>query len=293
MAKQTLTRHEDNKEVIPLANGRQLELSRPLVMGTLNVTPDSFSDGGRYVSRSWAVGHALEMESEGADIIDVGGESTRPGATLVEADEEIRRVLPVIEGIRKASGIAISVDTYKAATARAALEAGADIINDISGLRFDPEMAPLAARRKVPVVVMHMLGTPATMQDDPRYDDCVQEILGFFEERLEFCEAQGIERTRIIVDPGIGFGKRLSDNVEIFAGLGRFKQFGVPLLVGPSRKGFINMLHPAGKAPDHRLGGSIAAVVTAVLNGADIVRVHDVDQTVEALAVVQAIRENS
>ncbi len=288
--KQTLTRGEESKAVIRLANGRQLPLSRPLVMGTLNVTPDSFSDGGRFVSRSEAVGHALEMESEGADIIDVGGESSRPGAKPVGAADEMRRVLPVIEGIRKATDIPISIDTYKAETAQAALDAGADIVNDISALRFDEGMASLIAERKVPVVLMHMQGTPRDMQKNPQYEDCVAEILAFFEERLEFAQEQGIAKPNIIIDPGIGFGKRLPDNLDILHSVARFKALGQPVMIGASRKRFIEMLHPTGKEAADRLGGSIAAIVMAVAGGADIVRVHDVDQTVEALKVLQGVR---
>ncbi|HOD65650.1 MAG TPA: dihydropteroate synthase [candidate division Zixibacteria bacterium] len=290
MSRETLTHDGTSGRAIRLADGRRLSLARPLIMGTLNVTPDSFSDGGRHTSRSMAIGRALEMEGEGADIIDVGGESTRPGAAPVDVDEEMRRVLPVIEGIRKASDIPISIDTYKAITAKAALDAGADIINDVSGLRFDEEMAGLVAARGVPVVIMHMKGTPRDMQKNPRYDDCLAEITAFFRERIVHAERQGIAPAQIIIDPGIGFGKRLEDNLEILANLGRFRDLGFPLLVGPSRKRFIAMIHPSSKPADQRLGGSIAAVVAAALGGADIVRVHDIDQTMEALRVAQALR---
>jgi len=280
-----------NQAEIRLPRGRQLSLGRPLVMGTLNVTPDSFSDGGRYNSRTAAIGHALEMEAEGADLIDIGGESTRPGAASVEAEEEIRRVLPVIEGIRKASDIAISVDTYKEATARAAIGAGADIVNDISALRFDPFMVELLAEKNVPVILMHMKGTPRDMQTNPHYDDCLTEIGEFFAERIAFATSHGIDESNIILDPGIGFGKRVEDNLAILAGLRRFRSFERPILVGASRKRFIEAMHPTGKRADQRLGGSIASVVAAVLNGADIVRVHDVDPTVEAIRIITAMGE--
>jgi len=283
------TNSDENRPELQLPRGRRLRFNRPLVMGTLNVTPDSFSDGGRYNNRTAAIGHALRMEAEGADLIDIGGESTRPGAAPVEAEEEIRRVLPVIEGIRKASDIPLSIDTYKEATARAALDAGADIINDISALRFDPYMADLLAEKKVPVILMHMKGTPRDMQKDPHYDDCLAEIEAFFEERLAYTTGHGVESSAIILDPGIGFGKRLEDNLAILGGLRRFRRFGRALLIGVSRKRFIEALHPAGKRADQRLGGSIAAAVAAVLNGADMVRVHDVDPTVEALRVITAM----
>ncbi len=291
MTKHADTDKQERRAVLRLPGGRTLSLASPLVMGTLNVTPDSFSDGGRYTSRALAIGRALEMEGEGAAIIDVGGESTRPGAIPIEAEEEMRRAVPVVEGIRRASNIPISIDTYHAVTARAALDAGASMVNDISALRSDPAMAPLVAERGVPVVLMHMLGTPRTMQNDPQYDNCVEEIGLFFRDRVAYAAAQGIQETRIILDPGIGFGKRLTDNLEILAHLRKLRAIGFPLMVGASRKRFIAMVHPSGKAPDERLGGSIAAAVAAVMNGADLVRVHDVAQTVEALRVVQAMRE--
>jgi len=290
MAKRTLVRREEIKRVIPLAGGRELPLSRPLVMGVLNVTPDSFSDGGKFDTMDVAVEYALRMAQDGADIIDIGGESTRPGADTVSPEEEERRVLPVITKLLVESSVPVSIDTYHSSVARAAIDAGADIINDISALRFDQSMAELAARTKVPVVLMHMLGTPKDMQDDPHYADCVVEIDNFLDERIEFCHRSGIDKSKIILDPGIGFGKRLSDNLDIIARLGELKHFSLPLLVGTSRKSFIEMLHPTGKAPEKRLGGSIAAMVAAVSNGADIVRVHDVPQTVEALKIVQAVK---
>jgi len=291
MTKQTLTRPEEIKRVIPLPNGRELSLSRPLVMGVLNVTPDSFSDGGQYRSIETAVEHALRMEADGADIIDVGGESTRPGAEPVASTDEQVRVIPVIERIRQQTTLPVSIDTYHADTAQAAIEVGADIVNDISALRSDPNMVRLLADNRVPVVLMHMLGEPRSMQQNPRYDNCVEDIAAFFSERIEFCASYGIDKSRLILDPGIGFGKRLLDNVEILAGLRRFAEFNLPILIGASRKSFIGMLHPTDKQADQRSGGSIAAAVVAALHGASILRAHDVAQTVEALKVMQAIRE--
>lgn len=291
MQKQIFVKAEEIKQVIPLAPGRQLELSRPLVMGILNVTPDSFSDGGRYGSLEKAVERALQMESEGADIIDIGGESSRPGSEPVTLEKELKRVIPVIRALKNYTKIPISVDTYKAEVARRALEAGAEIVNDISALRFDPAMVTLLAEKKVPVILMHMLGTPRDMQEDPTYKDCVAEISEFFTERVLFCAEMGIDKSKIIIDPGIGFGKRLSDNLEILSHLGEFKKLALPVMVGASRKSFIGMLNPESTSPDRRLGGSIAAAVAAVLNGADIIRVHDIAETVEALKVIQAVKD--
>jgi dihydropteroate synthase len=291
MQKQTFTRGEEIKRVIPMAGGRQLPLSRPLIMGILNVTPDSFSDGGKYATVKAAVGHALGMVDEGADIIDIGGESTRPGSDPVNENEEQQRILPVVERLRAESAVTISIDTYRASTARLGIDAGANIVNDISALRFDTEMATLVAEQKAPVVLMHMLGKPKEMQNNPHYDDCVLEIDSFFTERLEFCRQSGIDKSKIILDPGIGFGKRLSDNLEILARLGELTRFGLPLMTGASRKSFIGILNPTEDKADERLGGSIAAAVIAVANGADIVRVHDVVQTVSALKLLQAVKE--
>jgi dihydropteroate synthase len=285
-----MVKPEEIKRVIALAGGRQLSLSHPLVMGVLNVTPDSFSDGGQYHSPERALARAHQMVQEGADIIDIGGESSRPGSIEVTAEEEQRRVLPIIKQLASEIETPISIDTCRASTARAALEAGAVIVNDISALRFDPEMATLVAKSGSPVILMHMQGTPRIMQVSPHYDDCVEEIAAFFGERIRFCTDSGIDRNKIILDPGIGFGKRLSDNLAILSNLTSLRRFGLPLMVGASRKSFIAMLAESSEAPDQRLGGSIAAAVAAVQNGADIVRVHDVSQTVEALRVIQRIR---
>jgi dihydropteroate synthase len=288
---QAPTRTEMTDRAITLADGRKLPHDRPLVMGILNVTPDSFSDGGRWDTVDKAVEHSLKMVDEGADTIDIGGESTRPGSDPTPVSEEQDRVIPVIEAIRAKSRIPISIDTYNSATARVALGAGADIVNDISALRFDSEMAPLIAERNVPIVLMHMLGKPKDMQKAPKYDDCVREIAEFFDHRISYAAKQGIDRSNIVIDPGIGFGKRLSDNLDILARLGEFTRLGVPVMVGASRKSFIEMLNPVDSSPDDRLGGSIAAMLVAVSNGANIVRVHDVGQTVTALKLLVETRE--
>jgi dihydropteroate synthase len=288
--KQIITKPEEIKRVIPLAEGRQIALTRPLVMGILNLTPDSFSDGGRHESPEAGLKHALEMVADGADIIDVGGESSRPGASPVQPEEELRRVIPTIEKIREKTDVCLSIDTYRAETAAAALDAGADIVNDISALRWDEKMAALVGERKAPVVLMHMKGRPGDMQDSPSYEDCPGEISEFFAERIQYATDAGIDKGKLILDPGIGFGKRLSDNLDILRNLSRFRELGLPLLIGTSRKAFIGMLTPGESAVSERLGGSVAAAVASVMNGADIVRVHDVAPTVEALRVIQGIR---
>lgn len=276
---------------LKLPRERRLAFDRPLVMGIINVTPDSFSDGGQFLQADQAVGRALQMIDEGADLIDIGGESSRPGADQVSVEDELQRVVPVVEQLRSQTEIPISVDTYKAAVAEASLKAGADIINDISALRMDLEMVRVIAQSGAPVVLMHMLGTPATMQQSPHYVDCVEEVTAFFVQRVAFAVEHGIARERIIVDPGIGFGKRLEDNLDLLAALHRFTQFGLPLLVGVSRKSFIGKVTGASTKPTDRLGGSIAAAVVAWQRGANIVRVHDVAATVEALRVAEAIAE--
>ena len=266
-------------------------MTRPLVMGVLNVTPDSFSDGGRFLNVDAAIRQAFRLIDEGADIIDIGGESTRPGADPVEEQEETDRVLPVIKGIRAHADVGISIDTYKSGTARAALNAGADMVNDISALRMDPEMVSLMSETEGPLVLMHMKGEPKNMQVAPEYDDCVAELKSFFDERISFCEEHGIDPERLVIDPGIGFGKRLEDNLQILASLHEFACFGRPLLVGASRKSFIGKLHPTNSPAESRLGGSVAAALVAVEQGASIVRVHDVAPTVEALKVAGAINK--
>lgn len=291
MPKQTFVKQEEIKQVITLSNGTQLSLSRPLVMAVLNFTPDSFSDGGQYNTAEKAVERVLQMESEGADIIDIGGESSRPGADPVSVDDELKRVIPLITAVRKQTNITISIDTYKPEVAEQAIDVGADIINDISALRHSPNMAKIAADTKVPIIMMHMLGSPQNMQDNPSYQSVNDEIISFFQERIDYAVSVGIDKSKLILDPGIGFGKRLSDNLEILAELEQYKQLNLPILIGTSRKSFIGMIHPSGKDADSRIGGSIASAVAAVANGANIVRVHDVHETVEALKILQAVME--
>jgi dihydropteroate synthase len=262
--------------------------SRPLIMGILNVTPDSFADHGAHFEPAVALAHARDLVAAGADILDVGGESTRPFAEPVPLEEELRRVLQVIEAIAPEIPIPISIDTYKAPVARAALAAGASIINDISALRFDPEMAPLAAAAGAPVVLMHMQGTPRDMQRDPHYDDLMGEITAFFRERLEFALSRGIARDAIALDPGLGFGKTREHNLEILRRLELFLELGCPLLVGPSRKAFIGHLAGAPAGPERDVG-SLAALLAAVQRGAKIIRTHNVAYAQQFFAVWEAI----
>jgi dihydropteroate synthase len=266
--------------------------SRTHIMGVLNVTPDSFSDGGKYVDPEAAVARAFEMIDEGADIIDVGGESTRPkstaygeGAEPVDAEEEVRRVLPVIQRLARASDIPISIDTYKAEVARRALDAGATIVNDISGLRFDAQMADVVGRAGASVVIMHIKGTPKTMQLNPEYDDLFGEITAYLAAGIEKAKRAGVRQ--ILIDPGIGFGKRLEHNLQLLSGLERFQVLGCPIVVGASRKSFIGAL--LDLPVNERLEGSLAAAVAAVLHGANIVRVHDVRATKRAVAIADAL----
>jgi dihydropteroate synthase len=257
-------------------------------MGVLNVTPDSFSDGGDFMDLGKAVAHALQMEEDGADIIDVGGESSRPGAEPVSAEEELERIIPVIDGIRRNSRVLISVDTTKSKVADSALQVGANWINDISGLRSDPDMIDLAHSYDCPVVVMHMKGTPKTMQQDPAYKNILEEIELFFKERIETLNQKGINK--IVLDPGIGFGKRLQDNLDLIKNSDRFKKNGFPVLFGPSRKSFIGMI--TGQNENHRLAGSLAAVQVLVEKGVNIIRVHDVRETRDFLKVMTALQSN-
>ncbi len=259
---------------------------RTYVMGILNVTPDSFSDGGKYFSLDSAIKHAMKMVEDGADIIDVGGESTRPGSEPVPVEEEVRRVIPVIKEIVKRVDVPVSIDTYKSEVARQALDNGASIVNDISGLRFDEKMADVVASYKASVVVMHIKGTPKTMQQNPTYDDVISEIYSYLSESVEIARRAGIEQ--IIVDPGIGFGKRLIDNLEIIRRLREFKSLGYPVLIGVSRKSFIgNILN---LPVEERLEGTAGAVAVSVWNGANIVRVHDVKEMARVVKIVDAIK---
>lgn len=261
---------------------------RTLIAGILNVTPDSFSDGGRHATAREAIEHARALIDAGADFLDIGGESSRPGSDPVPLDEELRRVLPVIEAIRTQSDIPLSIDTCKAEVARRAIERGVEIVNDITALRGDAGMAGVVAASGAGLVLMHMKGAPKTMQAAPHYDDVAAEVEAFFEERLVAAENAGIDTAQICLDPGIGFGKRLEDNLALVAAGWRFRELGLPVLVGASRKAFIGALLdlPVGE----RLEGSLAAAVAAVLGGADIVRVHDVAQTRRALAVADAVK---
>lgn len=261
---------------------------RTLVMGILNVTPDSFSDGGVYFSIEAAIVRAMQMVEDGADMIDIGGESTRPGSAPVEPVEQIRRIVPVIKEIASEIDIPISIDTTSYEVARAALEAGAGMINDISGLRFDPDMAKLAAGAKVPVVLMHMRGTPATMQVLPEYGDAVKEIKAFLRTQMETAVAGGIEPDKLILDPGIGFGKRLEDNLALLARIEEFYDLHRPILVGHSRKGFIGKL--TGQTPDNRDPASLAISTLLADRGVHLLRVHDVKHTREACEIVQTLR---
>jgi dihydropteroate synthase len=267
---------------------RRLELGkRTLIMGILNVTPDSFYDGGRYSESIPALQRADDLAEEGADIIDVGGESTRPGAEAVPADQEWRRIAPVIEHLVEENRV-VSVDTYKAEVARRALEAGAHLINDISGGTMDDELHRVAARYGAGLVVMHIQGTPRTMQKNPSYNNLMGEIAGFLRRQTETARAAGVSPRSLIIDPGIGFGKSPGDNLEIIGRLSLLKSLGYPIMVGPSRKSFIG--HLTGLSPDERLEGSLGAAAASAIYGADIVRVHDVGETARLMAVLDPIR---
>ena len=257
-------------------------------MGVLNVTPDSFYDKGRFFDQKKAVKHALYMERDGADIIDVGGESTRPGAIFVSADEELRRVVPVIRALSKKTKAAISIDTRKAEVADAALRSGASIVNDVSALSGDPELAGVVAAHRAGIILMHMKGSPLDMQDDPRYIDAVKEVARSLKRSVALAKRAGIRDDKIILDPGIGFGKTLEHNLEILRSLRHFKRIGYPLCVGASRKSFIGKIL-GSKDPEDRLAGSLAAAAVAVMNGANIIRTHDVGSTRQVLRMVDII----
>jgi dihydropteroate synthase len=254
-------------------------------MGVVNVTPDSFSDGGRYLDPAAAIRHGEELLRDGASILDVGGESTRPGAEEVDQVEELRRVEPVVAGL--ATEAKVSIDTSKLAVAEAALDAGASVVNDVTAFQRDPEMAALCAERDAGVVLMHMPGNPRTMQDDPRYDDVVDDVKAFLAGRVEFAVGEGVAEERIWLDPGIGFGKTLEHNLELLRRLGELRSLGRPLVIGTSRKSFIGKVD--GSDVDERIGGSIASSVLAVAEGADVLRVHDVAEMSQALVVTRAI----
>ncbi|MGE5840987.1 MAG: dihydropteroate synthase, partial [Deltaproteobacteria bacterium] len=270
-------------------SGYTLDLSlRTYVMGVINVTPDSFSDGGQFFDKGRAIEQGLQLAADGADLIDIGGESTRPYSREISAEEEMNRVIPVIEALSREITIPISIDTLKAQVAREALRCGASMVNDISALRSDPEMAAVAAEAGVPVILMHMKGTPSDMQVNPTYDDVTAEIIAFLTGAIDQAMSSGIRRERIIVDPGIGFGKTFDHNLEILRELGRFRCLGAPVLVGSSRKAFIGRI--LDKEVHERDIGTMATVAAAVMNGAHIVRVHNVKQAVETVKVIDAIK---
>lgn len=267
--------------------GRQLDLSSPQVMGILNVTPDSFSDGGQFQGIEQALEHGRAMQSEGAAMIDVGGESTRPGALEISLQEELDRVIPVIEGLTACVDIPVSIDTSKADVMREAVNAGAGMINDVFALQAEGALSQALAS-KVPVCLMHMRGRPGTMQQNPEYGDVVDEVLTFLGARMEACVEAGIARSQLIIDPGFGFGKTVQDNCRLLASLDRFSRFGIPILVGLSRKSMIGAM--TGREVNDRLAGSLSAAVMAVQSGASILRVHDVAATVDALKMVVGVK---
>jgi len=261
---------------------------RTLLMGVLNVTPDSFSDGGLFFDKEKAIAHGLRMVEEGADIIDIGGESTRPGSKPLDLEEELRRIIPIIESLAKKVDIPISIDTYKSAVAQRAIEAGAEIINDISGLHFDQNLAKVASEEDTPLVLMHIRGTPETMQKDIHYESLFSEILHYLKDSIQRAESAGLDPRQIIIDPGIGFGKTVEDNLLIIKNLYEFRILGKPILLGTSRKSFIGKILNTGAGD--RLEGTLSSIAIGVLNGAHIIRSHDVLQAKKAIAVADAIR---
>ena len=268
----------------------RIDLSKKtLIMGVLNVTPDSFSDGGKYVKLPDAVSRAVQMAEDGADIIDIGGESTKPGAAPVSAKEELRRVLPIIKKLVKKIKLPVSIDTYKAEVAEAALSEGASIVNDISGFRFDAKIAKVAAKHKAGAVLMHILGTPGDMQSNPAYRNIIGEISAYLKESARIARKAGVRKESILLDPGIGFGKTTEHNLLLIKNLGGIKRLGYPVLMGPSRKSFIGKI--LGLPAAERLEGTLAAVSACVLNGAAVVRVHDVLETARAVRIIDAINK--
>ena len=266
---------------------RRLALDHPLIMGIVNVTPDSFFDGGRFYDPQQAVAHAVKLVEEGADLLDIGAESTRPGALSVDEEEEHRRLIPVVAAVAKAVSVPISVDTSKAAVARAAIDAGAVMINDVTALRGDTTMIEVVAKTGAGLVLMHMQGTPESMQRSPHYEDVIEDITRFLAERARFAMDRGVAHERIVLDPGIGFGKTLTHNIDLLANLHAFLQLGFPLLVGPSRKGFIGQL--TRQSPEGRAWGTAGVVALAVEHGANILRVHDVAPMKDVVTVADAI----
>ncbi|MDP2959847.1 MAG: dihydropteroate synthase [candidate division Zixibacteria bacterium] len=267
---------------------RKLNLSsRPHLMGVLNVTPDSFSDGGRFYKLDEAIKQGVSLAEEGADIIDVGGESTRPGSEPVPIEEELKRVIPVIEELAKRTEVPISIDTYKSKVAKEALDSGAQMVNDISALRFDPEMKNVVAYYRIPVALMHIQGTPRNMQENPFYENVVEEIKDYLKESIKIAKDAGIEEEKILVDPGIGFGKTLEDNLKILRNLKEFTDLGRPLLIGVSRKSFIGKI--LDLPVEERLEGSLSALTVCIMSGANVLRVHDVKKSKRVARLVDAI----
>ena len=276
------------KEYSIQIRGRNCTLGqRTWLMGILNITPDSFSDGGLYYNKQNAVNRGLQLIEEGADILDIGGESSRPGSDPITAEEEKKRILPVLSEIRKKTDTFISVDTTKSEVLKAALDQGADILNDISGMRFDPKMLEVASEKNIPVVIMHMKGTPKNMQKRPKYKNVIEEIKSFLKKRVKTALKTGIKKNKIIIDPGIGFGKRLKDNLIIIGNLSSFKELALPILIGVSRKSFIENL--LNVTPDQRIEGTIASSLVSVLQGAHILRSHDIASLKKAVIVTEAI----
>jgi len=258
-----------------------------MLMGILNVTPDSFSDGGRYAGTKTALARALQMAEEGADIIDIGGESTRPGALPVTGEVELERVLPVVEHLKKKAGVLISIDTRKSVVAEAALRAGAHIINDVSALEFDPRMAETARRYKAGIILMHKKGEPQNMQKSPRYDNVVGEVTNYLKERLDFLAGEGIVRETMAIDPGVGFGKTADHNLKLISNIEDLKAIGRPLVIGLSRKNFLGRI--TGGGVTERLAASLAALAYCLMKGADVMRMHDVKESRDVLKVLNAI----
>ena len=263
------------------------EYKQSLIMGILNVTPDSFSDGGQFLNKNSAIGHALKMIEEGADIIDIGGESTKPFSSPVSLDEELSRVLPVIEDLRKETDVCISIDTTKSEVANQALEMGASIINDVSAMEFDKKMIDIALKFDCPIVLMHMKGIPKNMQENPHYSSLISEIITYLNARIDFVLSKGIDRKKIIIDPGIGFGKSVENNFEIINNLNQFVDLGYPVMLGASRKSFIGITLDVPE--DKRVEGSLAANIIGFQKGVSVFRVHDVDQTRKALTITKKI----
>ncbi len=276
----------------PRARLAGLSLDRPRIMGIVNVTPDSFSDGGQHASAQAAVAHGLALAEEGADILDIGGESTRPGSDTVDVEDELRRVIPVIEGLRARTDKLISIDTRKAEVMRRAAAAGADILNDVSALTYDPAALDTAAESGLPVMLMHAQGDPKTMNDNPQYSDVVLDVFDFLEQRIRACVEAGIPKSRIVADPGIGFGKHLHHNVAVLHAMSLYHGLGVPVLLGASRKKLIGQISNE-ENPKKRVPGSIAAALHAIAQGVQIVRVHDVAETRQAVAVWEAAQAGS